>query len=281
MSENSAREQVSKLLEMMGDIPPMPEVANKILEVANSEDARVADVTRLIASDPGLASKVLSTCNSAYYGLPQRVKTLSRAVGLLGFKTVRNLVLVHSLPFKQSGTPGFADKVIWSHAGGTAVAARILAGMIKGLDPEEALLGGLMHDAGRLALNLIMPEAYEEVLLKIYNREQDSVEAEQELLAIDHTIAGEMVLRKWDFPENLIAVARNHHNPVDELDKMTLVIRAADEISWILGQGVKAEEGSLDELPPALIKLGYTVESFDKLEEKVSTGIEQSRDIFG
>jgi len=281
MPEETARQKVENLLEMMGDLPPMPEVATKVLEVANSEDARVSDVTRLIASDPGLATKVLGTCNSAYYGLPQRVKTLSRAVGLLGFKTVRNLVLVHSLPFNRSGVPGFAEKVIWSHAGGTAVAARILASEVGGVDAEEALLGGLIHDAGRLALNLIMPEKYEKVLLKIYNREGDSTAIETDLLGFDHTLAGQLVMRKWGLPDSLVSIVRDHHNPIEELDPPVLIVRAADEVSWILGQGVKAEEESMSELPPALTALGFTLESFDKLEEKVSVGMEQSRDIFG
>jgi HD-like signal output (HDOD) protein len=281
MADETARQEITRLLEMMGDLPPMPAVASKVLEIASSEDARVSDVTRLISSDPGLATKVLSTCNSAYYGLPQRVKTLSRAVGLLGFKTVRNLVLVHSMPWKRSGTPSFADKTIWDHAGGAAVAARVIASIVGGYDPEEALLGGLMHDAGRLALNLIMPEKYEVVLLAVYNREGDSILLEQQHLGFDHAIAGELVLRKWDFPDNLVGIARNHHEPISQLDLPTLIVKAADEMCWILGQGVKAPDEPLATVSPALAKLGFSLAQVEELEERVNVGIEQSRDIFG
>lgn len=281
MSDETARQEIGQLLAMIGELPPMPAVASKVLEIASSEDAKVSDVTRLISGDPGLATKVLSTCNSAYYGLSQRVKTLSRAVGLLGFKTVRNLVLVHSMPWKRTGTPSFADKTIWEHAGGAAVAARVIAGIVGDYDPEEALLGGLMHDAGRLALNLVMSEEYEPVLLAVYNREGDSILIEQQLLGFDHTIAGEIVLQKWDFPDNLINIARDHHLPVSQLDHPTMIVQAADEMCWILGQGVKAPDDPLTTVPPALTKLGFSLEQTEELEERVIAGIEQSRDIFG
>ena len=148
MHEEEPRLEVERLVELLGDLPTMPAVATKILRVAGSEDANIADVTRLIASDQGLASKILSTCNSPYYGLPQRVKTLSRAVALLGFKSVRNLVLVHSLPWKRSSTPTFADEAIFAHAGATAMAARVIAGMVGRADPEGRCSAGCCTTPG-------------------------------------------------------------------------------------------------------------------------------------
>jgi HD-like signal output (HDOD) protein len=280
MPEEKPRLDLERLAELVGDLPTMPAVATKILRVAGSEDARAADVTRLIASDQGLASKVLSTCNSAYYGLPQRVKTLSRAVALLGFKSVRNLVLVHSLPWKRAAAPTFADKTIFTHAAATAVAARVIAGLTGRADPEEALLGGLMHDAGRLALNLAAHAEYEPVMKAIYNLEGDSVELERHALGIDHTLAGEQTLRKWSFPEDLVHVAQTHHDPVPQLSPIALIVRAADELSRLTGRGVRALTEPVTEVPPALANLGIGLADLEQLEERVAQAIEQSQDIF-
>ncbi len=275
------RAELEKLLDLLGDIPPMPSVAIKVLKVASSEFAQVSDLTRLISVDQGLASKVLSTCNSAYYGLPQRVKTLNRAVALLGFKSVRNLVLVHSLPWKRGGTPRFADQMIFEHAAAVAVASRGIAAHTGRVDPEEALLGGLMHDAGRLALNLLKPEEYEPVARQIYDQEGESVALEQSALGVDHTAAGELVLRRWSFPEELVRVARDHHDPPEGLADLTLVVRAADEAAHLFGKGVKAPDEPPDAVPPALAVLGWERGDLESLHERIDQMIEQSQDIFG
>jgi HD-like signal output (HDOD) protein len=280
MSGERPTQEVVRLMEVLGDLPPMPAVATKILKVAGSEYASVAEVTRLIATDQGLATKVLGTCNSAYYALPHRVKTLSRAVALLGFKIVRNLVLVHSLPWKRSASPTFAEKMIWMHAATAALAARAIASQTGRADPEEALLGGLMHDSGRLVLNLLLPGRFEPVMRVIYNRERDSREAEREAFGTDHCEVGEVALRKWSFPDELLNVARCHHDAPETLDALTLVTRGADEIAWLMGQGVKAPERPPEEGPPALACLGYGHADLETLEERVRQSMEQSRDIF-
>lgn len=280
MSEKSSRQELERMLEVMGDLPPMPAVATKILKVAGSEDANVADVTRLIATDQGLASKVLGTCNSAYYGLPQRVKTLSRAVALLGFKSVRNLVLVHSLPWKRAGKPSFTDQAIFTHAAAVAMGGRVLAAQTGRCEPEEALLGGLMHDSGRLALNLLLPEEYEPVMRAIFEREGPSVELEQRALGFDHTHAGELVLRKWSFPDDLISIARDHHKAPEEMGALSLVVAGANEMANLMGYGVKPLEEALTEVPPALETLGYCFDDLDDLEERMAKAIEAGQDVF-
>lgn len=280
MAADASRQQLEKMIDMLGDIPPMPAVATKILRVASSEFVQVAEVTRLIGVDPGLASKVLSTCNSAYYGLPHQVKTLSRAVALLGFKAVRNLVLVHSLPWKRSGTPTFAEQTIWTHSAACAIAGRLIATELGEVDPEEGLLGGLMHDAGRLAMNLMMPEEYERIMRAIYNREGSGTDLEQQKFGADHTVAGQIVLEKWNFPEELIAVARDHHLPPERLTPQVLVTRAADEMAHLMGYGVRKPKEPPMETPAGLAALGYALSDLSGLEERIETALEQGQDIF-
>ncbi len=280
MSADASRQRLEKMIEVLGDIPPMPSVATKILRVASSEFAQVAEVTRLIGVDPGLASKVLSTCNSAYYGLPHQVKTLSRAVALLGFRAVRNLVLVHSLPWKRSGTPTFAEQTIWTHSAACAIAGRLIASELGEVDPEEGLLGGLMHDAGRLAMNLMMPEEYELVIREIYNQGGPGLEIEQEKFGADHTVAGQIVLEKWNFPDELVAMARDHHKPPDQLPPQVLVTRGADEMAHLMGYGARKPDKPPMETPAGLAALGYALADLPGLEERIETALEQGQDIF-
>jgi len=272
---------IDQILERLGGIPPIPAVASRVLKIAGSENARLADLARLIASDQGLATQVLRTCNSAYYGIPQRVNSLSRAIALLGFKSVRNLVVIHSLPRHRGAAPSFAETQIWTHSCSGAIGARLLAEMTTRCDPEEAMLGGLIHDSGRLILNMMIAEKYEPVMRAIYNRAGSSVVLERESLGLDHTQVGEAVLRRWNFPDELVHVVRHHHDDPASMDALTLVVAAADDLLWQMGLGVLEPREPAAQAPPALAQLGFRADDLGVLEEKMRGALEAGRDIFG
>lgn len=271
---------VDEILERLGGIPPIPAVASRVLKIAGSENARLADLARLIASDQGLATQILRTCNSAYYGIPQRVSSLSRAIALLGFKSVRNLVVIHSLPRRRSGVPTFAETQIWMHSCSGAIAGRMLAEMTGRCDHEEAMLGGLIHDAGRLVLNMMLPERYEPVMRSIYNREGASIAIERQRLGLDHTRVGEAVLRKWNFPDELVHTVLSHHDEPASLDALTLLVAAADDLLWLMGLGVQEPREPVTQAPPALAQLGFRADDLPQLEDRMRTALEAGRDLF-
>ena len=281
MTETNQVAAVEELLETLGGIPPVPEVARQVLRLSGAEDARLPDITRLIATDQGLATQVLSACHSASYGIPRRIDSLSRAAALLGFKAVRNLVVLHSIPRRRSGTATYAEAAIWTHAAAGAVVARLLASEKRICDPEEAMLGGLVHDAGRLVLNLLMPERYEPVMRSIYNRDGDSIAIERRALGCDHTLVGRLVLRAWDFPEQLIEAVATHHDDPAALEGLPLLVRAADEQLWRMGFGVREAPVPDGGVPPALAKLGYAWEDLPAQEERVRAAVAAGTEFFG
>ncbi len=256
----------------------MPAVAAKVLRLLSSEDARLADICRLISSDQGLATKVLATCNSAYYGIPQKVKTLNQAIALLGFRTVRNVILVHSLPRKRGARPTFAEAQIWAHSAGAALAARVIAQRTSRCDPEEALLAGLVHDSGRLVLNLIEPERYQPVMEAIYERDGDPIDIEREAFGFDHVDVGTLVLHKWSFPQSTIDAIACHHRPAAECSEVGLVCKAADQLLWLLGVGVREPLEPPAEVPDALGALGFSFGDLEDLKEEIRTRLEQANE---
>jgi putative nucleotidyltransferase with HDIG domain len=272
---------IDEILARLGGIPPIPAVASQVLQVAGSEKVRLADLARLIESDQGLATQILRTCNSAYYGIPQRVNSLSRAIGLLGFKSVRNLVVVHSLPRRRGATPTFAESAIWTHSCSGAIVARKLAELTGRCDPEEAALGGLIHDSGRLVLCLLIPDRYEPVMNAIYNRAGRSLDLEQHALGLVHTIVGEAVLRKWNFPAEIVSAVEHHHDDPATLDPLTLIIAGADDLLWLMGLGVMEPREPVTEVPPALARLGFHLDDLAGLEEKAKAAVEAGRGVFG
>src|ERR1041385_899781 len=113
----------------LADLPPLPVVVTRIMATINDPNTSAEDLHRLIALDQGLSSKMLRIVNSAYYGFPKRISTITHAVVILGFNTVRNLVLGVSafgmLPQKGT-TSGLNRSQFWEHSVAVAIMASIV-----------------------------------------------------------------------------------------------------------------------------------------------------------
>src|SRR5882757_599437 len=113
----------------LADLPPLPAVVTRIMQTVNSPDTSAEDLNKLISMDQGLSSKVLRIVNSSYYGFPKRISTITHAVVILGFNTVRNLVLGVSafgmLPQKGMAS-GLNRAKFWEHSVATAVGASVI-----------------------------------------------------------------------------------------------------------------------------------------------------------
>lgn len=235
----------------LADLPPLPAVVTRIMHTINNPATSADELSRLISLDQGLSSKILRIVNSAYYGFPKRISTITHAVVILGFNTVRNLVLGVSafgmLPQKGMSS-GLNRTKFWEHSVATAVAASVLA---KKRTPqprsvaEEAFIAGLMHDIGKLFLDCYFPVQFA-VCAAFAGREQiTQLEAERRVLDIDHSHIGRKIAEQWNFPPSLTVALGSHHAPVAGSPEfeMAAIILAADWIAW------QANIGSSDITP--------------------------------
>src|SRR6185369_3960594 len=114
----------------LADLPPLPAVVTRIMQTINNPTTSAEELSRLISLDQGLSSKMLRIVNSAYYGFPKRISTITHAVVILGFNTVRNLVLgvsAFGMLSRKNGSGGLNRTKFWEHSVATAVAAGIIA----------------------------------------------------------------------------------------------------------------------------------------------------------
>src|SRR5579871_495325 len=183
----------------LADLPPLPAVVTRIMETVNNPDTSAEDLNRLISMDQGLSSKVLRIVNSSYYGFPKRISTITHAVVILGFNTVRNLVLgvsAFGLLSQKSMPYGLNRAKFWEHSVAAAVGASILAKQrlpkVRNA-PEEGFIGGMLHDIGALFLDSYFPVQYA-VAMAFAAREQKSArDAEALVLGIDHILVGRRI----------------------------------------------------------------------------------------
>jgi putative nucleotidyltransferase with HDIG domain len=241
----------------VGDLPPLPQVATRVMELIQNSKTTVKDLEQIIAKDQALTGKVLRISNSAFYGVRGEISTLSRAIVVLGFNALRSVVLTGaSESLHQSAGSGFKDKMLWEHSLAVALAARTIAEECRYDAAEEAYVGGLLHDVGKVVLDVNLTEDYHEVLERVYNDRMPFIDAENEVLGFDHTDVGAMVVDRWSLASGLAEAVRLHHQPMGaEIDPtLCAVISLANSVCVKLGIGPERDpELNLVELESTLM----------------------------
>lgn len=202
-------------------IPTIPAVLVKILEVVGGERTGVKDLVAVVERDKVLTGRILRLANSAFFGFSRNVSTLSRAVMLLGFSMVKNLAL--GVKVWESLTGGRAHgemEKLWVHSSLVAAGSRALARRLKLPDPEEAFTAGLLHDIGKVILFTRFPSQYGEILGKWTGDE--GVVAERGALGVDHAQVGGWLAESWSLPALIVEAASGHHRSLEDSSRWDL-----------------------------------------------------------
>ena len=184
-------------------LPSLPEIAIRVGEAVSDENATAGTVAKAIEADPAIATKLLRTANSARFAGRAATKSLEDAVVRLGLNTTHKLVVALTLRelFRTRNTTLRNHmKKLWEHSRLVAALSQVLAKRAGKFDPDFALLAGLAHDIGEIAI-----VAYIEPLI-------DENPPAGELEAIAQRLRGpigEKLLTYWKLPEPLPDVARH------------------------------------------------------------------------
>ncbi|MBT1072126.1 HDOD domain-containing protein [Pelotalea chapellei] len=242
--------ELEDLIMNTGDLPTIPVVATKVLQLIEQEGASAEELAKVVASDPAVAARVLKISNSSFYGCQRQIQTLSHAIMMLGYNTLKSLVIAASV--KQVYKPyGLTEQMLWEHSFGAGLAARIIAGKTRLIHEEEAFLGGLFHDIGKIVMDTMDNRQFQTIMQICYNNDVSFLEAEQQVYQYNHADVGAMVIKKWNFPIMLMkAVAEHHHFRFDEDEdpyqiKLTCVVGLSNLFCHKCGIGVREPDESL------------------------------------
>ena len=190
----------------------MPQILLKLLELCQSEDAGMAELARLVANDAGMTTKVVTVANSAAYHRGGARVDLMQALSMLGSNMIKTLVISESVYQTFSGFPHSASSDLrgfWKHALTAAVVAREVARVMGYAQAEEAYLGGLLHDVGRLALLAAAPDDCAPYFLAHDNEELCA--AEELSFQISHAEAGAWLVGRWNLDSFMADAILYHH----------------------------------------------------------------------
>lgn len=193
-------------------MPGLPQVLLRVRDALDDEELGAKDLATVILDDPSLTASVMRLANSAYYRHTRaKVRTVTSAIILLGFETVRNLVLGLSVYNMLSNLPKVRNyRQLWRHSLCCGVCAQNLAQKVGLAIPEEAFVAGLLHDMGKFVMGQFLPEHYARVLTTVQRSGLSFMDAERDILKVDHMEVGEFVARHWSFPDEVIEAIGHH-----------------------------------------------------------------------
>ena len=273
------------------EIPIIPQVATKILQMQEDNlQISFKELEQLILIDPALTAKILKVANSALYARQREITNLQQAITLLGFKTIKSLVLLvcaSNLYGKKKTsyeTPNIntitkvSEMSMWRHSVLTAFIARTISTRLKKEDKkEEIFIAGLLHDIGRIVLMINFSNRYNEFLGDISEgKGKNILSVEERIFGVNHQEVGKMVLNKWNFPEELIDTAYLHHNAMvdSKYKNVVIIVGLANIYSKIIaGENITEDD---EELKAAYMKsLNIDSELDNYLKEQFISEIEK------
>jgi HD-like signal output (HDOD) protein len=267
------------LLKGLVQLSSLPAVYTKINEAVNNPRSSMQDISTIISDDPGLTSRLLQLVNSAFYGFPSKIETVSRALFIVGTQQIRDLALATSIMSLFKGIPESLVNMesFWRHSVACGVAAKILATYRRcEMNVERFFAAGIIHDIGRLVIYKKIPETAQEMIQRCKTNKELLYIVEKEVMGFNHSNVGRVLVKYWNLPPSLEDVVAYHHSPKDakRYPIETSVVHMADIIVHAMQYGNSGEMyvPPLDKKALELVGVPSSVLSpaLDQLEKEVN-----------
>lgn len=277
---------IEKIIDEIKGLKPVSSVGTHILEISNNPKSNLSEIVDVIRYDQAITANLLKTCNSSYFGLTRRIESIKQAVTYLGIEKVAGLAVMESSAdnFKEAQSGYDLDEgELWRYSVASALIAQDLAEK-KGLNNVPLIFtSALLKDIGKVILGRYVQESYKEIMKRVQESSLSFLEAEKEVIGIDHAELGARVAEKWNFTPRMATMIRSHHTPRQTLsdDLAISVIYLADSICMMIGIGVgsdglayRYDQNVLDRMGFSDVDLQMTIADFweklDGIEELVN-----------
>ncbi|MCK5126439.1 MAG: HDOD domain-containing protein [candidate division Zixibacteria bacterium] len=280
--EESSR-SLDIIISSIGELPAIPVIIASLMNLTSDLNTDINKITKALLADQSLTARVLKLSNSSFYGRAKEVKTLKEAIVLLGFNTLRSLVVATSTHSLYDSTGGENHNKLWEHTLASAISCRLVAKFSRHLLVEEAFIAGLLHDIGKLVLLQKKPDEYTEIIVKVEMTQGQFIDFEEEKFGFNHTDIGLLLLHKWSFPKVLSNAVFEHHSPIDLEDSnmpLAFVINLGNMLAKKLDIGFNDYNPENLAETSSAVKLGLTEEALAEIEEQLAEQFKYERDVF-
>lgn len=222
----------------LAHLPAMPQIMARLLDLCHRDDLNLGDLATLISRDAGLVTRIFAIASSAIYQRRSRPVTLEQCLSLLGVSMVKIVVINESVmqAFSRFTVLREVDlNRFWAHSLRCALLARELARKTGYDNPDEAYLGGLLHDIGRLAMLVTAPDDYKLIFRK-YADGDELCALEQEQFGLNHAEVGAWLVEKWALDSFLGDCVLYHHEPAERIVAAPALVKLVLLANQLVGQ---------------------------------------------
>lgn len=203
----------------------LPHITIKLTKLISDENSTMQDFENMIKMDPTLVLRILRGANSPYYGLRQKVNSISRAVVVIGINNLRNMIVTEGLKeiFKDKNRKSaFSRNRLWLHCAAVSICSQMIMERIFGLNGEDAFLCGILHDIGMIVEDQTAPDLFYKAC-NMYNENSKPItDCEKDIVGTNHCEIGYLLAKDWQLPTEVQKGIQQHHKNLDRVSPSSL-----------------------------------------------------------
>ena len=249
----------------------MPEIITKSIELMQDEKTSVNELTKIISNDIGLTARVLKLVNSAFYGFPKQIYTINQAITILGFSTLKGLILSASIfkIFSNKGNNTFNYKDFWKHSLLVAKISDLIIKYENIQTKEDIFSAAFLHDIGKVIFAQYDWNNYSKIYKQTNETDKEVLKAEEAYCGLNHCEIANLVAYSWNLPEIFCDIISFHHNPEDSIkyQKECKIVQLSNKLSTDILTNHKFQINNIT--LNLLENLNISIENINKIEQEI------------
>ena len=202
---------MASIFEQTQELPHIPRVVQELMQSFQDDDVDVDEISKKVAMDQALTAKVLRLANSAHYGASRSVANTNDAIVLLGFNTLRTMVLASGVTSSFKAPEGFDMNGFWKQSFAIGALSKWIAGYIPNCEQETAFTCGMLNSIGSLLIRIVLPADVKSIdEAEVLGGKRHSLERGQ--LGFDGAKVGAELAKRWKFPDVMQEAIRDQNN---------------------------------------------------------------------
>ncbi len=273
-----------EIIARFSDIQTLPHVVTRLSKLLADSNSTIKEFEEVIKMDPILVVRLLRLVNSPFYGLAQKVDSISRAVAFIGMKNLHNLAVTDALKniFKEKQAQAvFSRKRLWMHCAAVSICSKMVAERIFGINGDDAYLCGILHDFGIIVEEQVKPEEFFQTCASSRSA-TEMIDQERHFLGTDHCEIGHLLALEWSMPPAIQEAIRDHHTLFEAIrpESITGIIQIAEYLTAQLGHTtLPAMEIQIS--LPLITHIRDNADEYAVLMEDLPEEMAKAQDVYG
>jgi HD-like signal output (HDOD) protein len=273
-----------ELLKKFTSAKTLPHIAIRLTRLLSDDNSTMQDFEKMIKMDPTLVLRILRVTNSPYYGLRQKISSISRAVVIIGINNLRNIIVTDALKniFKEEKIQTvFSRNRLWLHCAAVAICSQMIMERIFGQNGDDAFLCGILHDIGMIVEDQTSHDLFTKACESYDGNSPSMVSCEKEIIGTDHCEIGYLLAEDWQLSDGIREGIQQHHQILDQVSpsSMTGVIQTAEYIvsrlNYTVLPGMQAALSS-----PLAIQIRDNIKEYKALVRDLPDEISKAKDLY-